>query len=825
MSYVRATSPVLYFEDDQGHPLAGGWLYTFIAGTDTPVETYVYRGTQYESQGVCVRLNSRGECEVCLDPSLRYKFVLWNADRTEKLWEKDDVMAPGVVTMPDSKDVVVEGDGTLTFVAKTESGGVVKYKVTVSSSFVQQVEDNTQAIADETERAQEAEAAATTEVVAGDNIQVTETTARDGHKVYTVNGVESVPNVEITSPNGTLNISESTDQQTNTKTFEIDVKGGTASYGFFTKNSEAWRTSYQISGVTARKIEGSDISLSNGYIYLKKGLYHVDCCVELAVPGLTNQYYQAQIYCLSGTTASSIKQVDDTFAHAENLNLSFDVEITTDNTELQIFIRGLPSGSYVWLYGMSVHKVVTAGAGGSGGSSYTAGDAIGIVNGEISVKHGDGLSVNEDNELEVKLGDGLAFEEQGGIKVISVDSDVSDVVETVQKLAEDLDKKINTTYPFAQITSMSDYANFGVSGTDRMCGQLFAVPITSEIRKDETMICVNALQGFSGDVVFGIFEYDFEANNGTGSTYWIADTGTVRVQAGENEFPIRHILESVSRPKIELLSSRLYYAAILVRSTSPATGLMLASCPAYGATYNAKPLYTMVVSNMDQYVDWSDGDISGTWFQGYNEVNGIPRLFMMIRNGDSTPVVVTEPFTDIGNFTLQHTNRIGDLSSVTPLETAVLYQKIIPAQDVDVKRISYVDYRGSITQNTVPLILMNDFDASPLATTNDATCIVGDSDNTKVDGTHYIHTYEFTTAVHLTANTIYWVPVNLNFASTTNQWVIQYASPSVTRDLQFFNSFYNISSWANSNGNGQFLQGQTAPFCRIMDNNNNEWTF
>jgi hypothetical protein len=50
---------------------------------------------------------------------------------------------------------------------------------------------------------------------------------------------QEVPNVEITSPNNTISVSSSEDQQTNTKTFSIDVKG---SLEYYIGRTNAWKT-------------------------------------------------------------------------------------------------------------------------------------------------------------------------------------------------------------------------------------------------------------------------------------------------------------------------------------------------------------------------------------------------------------------------------------------------------------------------------------------------------------------------------------------------------------------------------------------------------
>ena len=260
-------------------------------------------------------------------------------------------------------------------------------------------------------------------------------------------------------------------------------------------------------------------------------------------------------------------------------------------------------------------------------SSLSAGNGISIDNDTINANLGDGLGLDSNNNIEVKVGAGLKIDTSGGVATVAIDNVTEEVVDTVQKLGEDLDKKITTTFPYAQITTMSDFMTYGTQGENRMIGQLFSVPITSELRLDDTVICVNALQSAPNiDVVFGIFEYDFSANNGSGSTYWLADTGVVHVAAGDNAFPIKNLINDVTRPSIELKSSCLYYAVWAIHNTGASNGLVLASCPGYGANYNAIPRYTVKTSGASVQVNWAgDGCLRNSWFSGYNEDNSIPR--------------------------------------------------------------------------------------------------------------------------------------------------------------------------------------------------------
>lgn len=401
----------------------------------------------------------------------------------------------------------------------------------------------------------------------------------------------------------------------------------------------------------------------------------------------------------------------------------------------------------------------------------------------------------------------------------SAESAVGEVVSIVEELATDLDSKVTTTFPFAQITDQSDFAGYGVGQTTRMIGQLFAVPIASEIRQDETLLCVNAKQAFAGKVSFGIFEYDFEANGGQGSTYWIADTGVVSVQSGENEFP----LTLVNNGSHKLQSSKLYYLVLAIASDAPATGLFLGSAPNYAANTNAAPKYTLLVSNMDNFIDWLDGHLNAAWFQGYNEESSIPRLFAMFRNAQAQPIPTPGPFTPIDNFTLEHVYRVSNLFSITPDTSGLIFSKIIPTQTVTITKFRYVDYHGSVNSAAGLPVLLDDT-YTQLVNNQSGTWTLGDSDQAKIDGTHYVHEFTFQTPVTLQANTPYWILTGGNFSNQANEWVITYQSPVVKRDLLLAKNGYNVNPYIIAGGDGEFQSQQPGMYIQLTDDNNNTWT-
>jgi len=84
-------SPLLRqrFFDSNGVPLAGGQLFTYIAGTTTPQVSYSNQSGTTNTNPVV--LDSSGYADVWLDPTLSYKFVLKDASGNLQ-WTVDNVL-------------------------------------------------------------------------------------------------------------------------------------------------------------------------------------------------------------------------------------------------------------------------------------------------------------------------------------------------------------------------------------------------------------------------------------------------------------------------------------------------------------------------------------------------------------------------------------------------------------------------------------------------------------------------------------------------------------------------------------------------------------
>ncbi len=88
MAATPSPTPKLQFFDTAGQPLAGGKLYTYAAGTTTPLVTYTSSAGTTNNPNPII-LDSRGEAEIWLDLQ-SYKFTLTSATDVE-IWTVDNV--------------------------------------------------------------------------------------------------------------------------------------------------------------------------------------------------------------------------------------------------------------------------------------------------------------------------------------------------------------------------------------------------------------------------------------------------------------------------------------------------------------------------------------------------------------------------------------------------------------------------------------------------------------------------------------------------------------------------------------------------------------
>jgi hypothetical protein len=109
MTTQLSPSPVLRVYDNSGELAVSGSIYTYAAGTSTPIETYTdYTGTTPHTNPIT--LNSRGECQLWLAPNQSYKMVAYDSD-DNLLWSSDYVSTPGASPIVSVTSFGAVGDG------------------------------------------------------------------------------------------------------------------------------------------------------------------------------------------------------------------------------------------------------------------------------------------------------------------------------------------------------------------------------------------------------------------------------------------------------------------------------------------------------------------------------------------------------------------------------------------------------------------------------------------------------------------------------------------------------------------------------------------
>ena len=138
MAVVTPTAKA-QFIDAAGIPLAGGYLYTYEAGTTTPQATYT-DSTASTANSNPIILDSRGEANIWLS-SANYKFKLTDANGTE-IWTVDNIAAPSTALSPVfSSNVTISANtsGPALLVTQTGAGAAIRVQDSAdpdSSPFV-----------------------------------------------------------------------------------------------------------------------------------------------------------------------------------------------------------------------------------------------------------------------------------------------------------------------------------------------------------------------------------------------------------------------------------------------------------------------------------------------------------------------------------------------------------------------------------------------------------------------------------------------------------------------------------------------------------------
>ena len=809
VSLAYLIDPTFEIVNTEGRPLTGGYIEVYLHGTRT--KYYCYSDWNGSLHPFKIPLDSLGANIVLASPAHSYDIYIYNKYGTLVMSRYNVVPATGDGSVIKDVVTITSNDNTVAVTSSDQTNWDLSIQDTVD-----RVEQNEQDISDikgDIEDIQEDISSKkdkqSSKSYNGSPTKTVTNISQDSNGEITVTYGDidlppEVPNVEITSEDNSVQITESTDTQTNTKTFDLSVNVDDAlEYGQF-------RATNVITQAQLNKIKGN-IDLNNYAIKLKKGnSYHFTVRGSYVATSAANTYNTISYIEYSSFNGININ-VDNTITDSQYFEISYDVYNLSRDVNYNVAFAAISGGkvSELWVEVHNLNGVSVNGSGG--GTTYTAGDAIDLTNDTISVKYGKGLTVNSSNQLEVKAGNGLTFDED--TLEIEIDSEVTDVVETVEKLKSDLDTQLTVNFDMPNVDNVYDFADPNVignlsNGAVMLC-QAFTVPINHDIRVDDgetenpTLIGIYAKQAFSGKkIMLALYVYDFD----TGYTDYVGDTGPVEVTQGRNEFALVHINPNIT----ELKSSCVYYASLYLPSNAHSNGLYLAGCPSYSnASYiNATPRFTVGVENITYNnteidmsnavtgrLDFNDGNGNyyiGPWSDNYNERPSIPRFFMQIRNGEVQEPIVVEPFTDIGSYTLKNTSSVTDVfGSTITVNTSTygaMFMEVTPSQDVDVTGWVCYDNYATDDRQWYGIVFDSNFENQLSQASNGTILELGE-----ISSGVYGHEFRRNTALHLTANTTYRFLVGIPHSN--NDMLVQYNTPTVPKNLHLFESGYNVSQW------------------------------
>ena len=104
---VLAPQPKAQFFDANGDPLVGGKVYSYAAGTTTPLATFTNAGAATSNTNPVI-LDSRGECDLWFAPATSYKIVLKDANDVTQ-WTVDNISTYGSLAAQNFNNVNITG--------------------------------------------------------------------------------------------------------------------------------------------------------------------------------------------------------------------------------------------------------------------------------------------------------------------------------------------------------------------------------------------------------------------------------------------------------------------------------------------------------------------------------------------------------------------------------------------------------------------------------------------------------------------------------------------------------------------------------------------
>lgn len=420
-SYVYLINPAFQFMNVSGKPLTDGYINLYISGTRSKYYAFSdFEGTLHPFN---IPLNSLGSAVVLVSPAHSYDVYVYNSLGTLQMSRFNIIPSTGEGTIITDVTTLTSDDNTVDIKANSST----EYDLSIANQISSLKNYTDQAKSDAISTSNTYTDTAISKKKDKQNELNFNGSATKTVKSITQNAngelnvefedidlPQEVPNVEITSVDNSVNITSSVDAESNTKTFDLSVNvDDPLEYGQFSATN--------ITGqAQLTKIKGN-IDLTNNLIKLKKGnSYHFTIRGSYVADSAVNTATTISYIEYSSSTNIHVN-VDNTITDPQYFEITYDVYNYSQNGNYNVSFSSIVGGkvSEIWVEVHSLNGVSVNG--GSGGTTYTEGDAIDLTNDTISVKYSKGLGIDDNGNLEVKVGDGLTYNSVNNVIEVNKD--------------------------------------------------------------------------------------------------------------------------------------------------------------------------------------------------------------------------------------------------------------------------------------------------------------------------------------------------------------------------------------------------------------------
>ena len=124
------------FFDNNGVPLSGGLIYTYLAGTSTPAATYTTNsGSVSNANPIVLDSSGRPSNEIWLSSNLTYKFILQTSVNVQ-IWSADNIYGIAAPTGIESSVTATAGQTVFTGLSYAVGNNSMKVYVNGSKQIV-----------------------------------------------------------------------------------------------------------------------------------------------------------------------------------------------------------------------------------------------------------------------------------------------------------------------------------------------------------------------------------------------------------------------------------------------------------------------------------------------------------------------------------------------------------------------------------------------------------------------------------------------------------------------------------------------------------------